>query len=202
LGLARISKHIGIYGAKEAWMNKVRAAYCHRSWQLMVLLVIAGVTSRCLPANARALNHASELFQQQRYEEAVVEYRKAIALDPSWAAPQIGLGNALRATGDRAAALVAYRKAVDLTPHSADAQIALAGLLLETQQWVESQRRLQIALKQLPSDGRLHAMLGYSMAKQGQPHEALNAFRRSLELCDRCMSSDETAIYVALKSRN
>jgi Flp pilus assembly protein TadD len=158
------------------------------------------MASACLPAKARSLNHATELFQNGQYKDAAAEYRRASALDPSWEAPRIGLGNALHALGDRAGALAAYRAAVELAPNSPDAQVALAGLLLEGERWAECERQLQTAVKQLPHDGRLYAMLGYALAKDGHQQEALRAFERTQELCDRCMTPDETTVYAALKS--
>lgn len=91
---------------------------------------------------------------------------------------------------------------MDLAPDSSDAQVALASLLLETGHWADAERQLQIALRELPNDGRLHAMLGYAFAKEGHEDDALRAFKRSRELCDRCMTSEETTTYAALKNAN
>jgi tetratricopeptide (TPR) repeat protein len=167
---------------------------------LALLLSVHGLASACLPAKAESLNRAANLFQQGRYEEAAVEYRRASTLDPSWAAPQLGLGNALRALGDRGSALLAYEKAVELAPDSPDAQVALAGLLLEARRWADSERQLRAAVTELPNDGRLHAMLGFALFQEGRRSEALCAFERSRQLCERCMTGDEAAVYDALKS--
>jgi tetratricopeptide (TPR) repeat protein len=168
---------------------------------LAIVVSACSLATACLPEKAQLLNRASDLFQHGQYEEAAAEYRRASALDASWSAPQLGLGNALRALGDRAGALSAYERAVELSPGSPDAQIALAGLLLEISRWTDSERQLQVALRELPNDGRLYAMLGFALFKQKRFIEALREFERSRELCERCMTNEEAAIFDTLKSQ-
>lgn len=170
-----------------------------RDISVAVLVAIAVWETACLPQKASSLNRASDLFGQGRYEEAAAEYRRVCELDPTWAAPQLGLGNALKAINRYADALAAYERAVTLEPNSPDPHIALAGLLLETQRWNDSERELEAAVRAVPNDGRLHAMLGYALFHQGRRREALRAFDRSRELCQTCMSKDEDAAYRALK---
>lgn len=165
---------------------------------LIAVLYLCGA-SGCLPSSASSLNRAAELYENGRYREAVAEYQHAIATNESWAPPHLGLGNALRALGDRPAALSAYERAVDLSPDYAEAQIALAGLLMEGGRWGDSEWQLKAALKELPKDGRLHALLGLALTKQGRQIEALRAFERSSELCERCMTDQEAAAYDSVK---
>lgn len=176
-----------------------------RTWAAFCVLwtVLSCVmTWACLPRAAVLLNEASDLFAKHRYTEAAAAYRQAAELAPSWSAPQLGLGNALRELGDRAGALFAYRRAVELAPASNDAQIALAALLLEAGRWADAERQLRAALKEIPRDGRLHAMLGFALSKQQRESEALLAFERSLEMCKRCMTDEETAAYQLITRRS
>ncbi len=181
----------------DSWRPIVR----HTRPCLAAALAVWGLASACLPATARSLNRASELFELGRYEEAIAEYKRTIALDPSWATPHLGLGNALSAVGDRPGALSAYERAVQLSPDWAEAHIALGGLLLETQRWADAERQLQAAVTTVSNDCRLHAMLGYALFKQRRQTEAIRAFERSRQLYEPCMTSEESSAYDALKSR-
>lgn len=76
-----------------------------------------------------ALGHqylAGELFNANRFGEAVTEFRKAIALDPRSAAAHRGLGVALHFAGDDEAAERTLRSALELDPSSAEAHFFLA----------------------------------------------------------------------------
>ena len=153
----------------------------------------------CLPSSAQSLNRAAALYQAGQYREAADEYRRAIGLAPSWSAPYLGLGNALVALGDRTGAESAYRRAVALSPIYPEAYIALVQLLIDAHRWQDAEHEIDAALKELPNDGRLHAMRGVALAKQGRSGEALGAFERSQQLCPQCMTNDEFAVYQTLR---
>jgi tetratricopeptide (TPR) repeat protein len=65
-------------------------------------------------------------FQQKRYEPAVEEFRRAVALKPDHVNAYYNLGHALRETGDDAAAKDAFATTVRLSPGHARARAYLA----------------------------------------------------------------------------
>jgi len=75
---------------------------------------------------------ASALFAQQRIEESVEAYRRAVAAGGAQSSAFLGYGNALMAAGDAAAAKKQFERAVDLDPQNSRGRFALAMSHLRT----------------------------------------------------------------------
>jgi serine/threonine protein kinase/tetratricopeptide (TPR) repeat protein len=74
-------------------------------------------------AQSDALN---VLIRGRRFDTCVQDARRALALEPRWAAGWAGLGRALQYRGDIAGALEAFQRAVDLNPASVRMRALLA----------------------------------------------------------------------------
>ncbi|HQU16728.1 MAG: hypothetical protein B7Z66_11480 [Chromatiales bacterium 21-64-14] len=70
-------------------------------------------------------DYGAFLMQRKRYTEAIIQFRKQAELAPTDPGPQLALGNAYRAAGNRQAAIAAYQSAVHLKPDLAAARKAL-----------------------------------------------------------------------------
>ena len=77
------------------------------------------------------LTACASLGDPGRRDEAMVEYRAAIALKPQSAAPHNNLGNALRDLGRRDEAMAEYRAAIALNPKYAAPHNNLGNALRE-----------------------------------------------------------------------
>jgi tetratricopeptide (TPR) repeat protein len=119
----------------------------------------------CLPAPAAALNHASDLYQSGRYDEAAREYQRVIDMRPSWAPPYLGLGNARLALNERAEAVDAYKRAVALSPDWVDALTSLGRALLEMDRASEAVPVLTRAVQLDPSSGSATSLLRQAEAR-------------------------------------
>ena len=81
--------------------------------------------------DADSLNRrAILLHESRRTQEAVFFFRRALALNPDFAAAHCGLGNALSALGLLDEAEAAYRNAIAAAPEFIDAKVCLGILLL------------------------------------------------------------------------
>ena len=106
-------------------------------------------------------------FQQQRYEPAVEEFRRAVALKPDHVNAYYNLGHALRMTGDDAAARDAFASAVRLSPSHARARANLAELLFAANQPDEARQHLAVAAGLAPQDPKVRELLArYSSGKE------------------------------------
>jgi hypothetical protein len=71
--------------------------------------------------NAEAYhNYGNELLKQQRYDEALAQFNRAIDLDDSNANTYFNMGVCYEQLGDRLKALVNYKKALNLEPDDED----------------------------------------------------------------------------------
>src|SRR5580692_4852459 len=81
------------------------------------------------------LNSGQEYFKSGKYQEAVIEFRNAIQIDPRFAAAHWRLANAYLQLGSREEAYHELANAVSLEPENPDAQLDLANLLLVRRQY-------------------------------------------------------------------
>jgi serine/threonine protein kinase len=124
------------------------------------------------------------------YRRAVAAYRKAIELDPNFAAAYAGLSTAQfwasDQTGDAAGveqAMSAAEKAIALEPEQVDGYTARAYLRITvTWDWTGAQADLEKALTLDPGNSAIQSGYGVLKLTLGQLPEAVAALRKSVEL--------------------
>jgi superkiller protein 3 len=175
-----------------AGFNRVRFALYV---QLVLLTAVA-----CAPRGSRELNTATALYQDGRYAEAAAEYRKAIKLQPSWAAAYVGLGNALAEQREVDAAVTAYTRAVELRPDWAEAHLSLGRCLVESHRWSDAIAPLRSATSLTPADARGHILLGIVFVRLNNLPQALASFKTGEVLCSSCFDSVAAQAYAEARS--
>ncbi|MDW8469204.1 MAG: tetratricopeptide repeat protein [Burkholderiales bacterium] len=81
------------------------------------------------PRWAEAWNKLATLYYMtERDDESVAAIRRTLELEPRHFGALAGLGEILRAHGERESALLAFRRALRLNPHLADVRAALRAL--------------------------------------------------------------------------
>ncbi len=117
---------------------------------------------------------------------AIVNYRRAIDLDPARADAQFGLGLSLNACSRTEEAIVALEQAVRLDPRLHKAFNFLGGWYLQHSRFVEAEQALRKAVALRPDYMAAHNNLGLALERQRKFAEALASFDRALELDDGC----------------
>ncbi|MEE8474816.1 MAG: tetratricopeptide repeat protein [Myxococcota bacterium] len=103
--------------------------------------------ARIAPSSAaQHLKLGSAYHRQQRWTEAIAEYRTALAADPLLATAHFYLGTALGARGDVPDAMSAYRSALAADPGLEPSALALGDLLVRRNRPLEAAYMLRIAL--------------------------------------------------------
>ena len=128
------------------------------------------------------------------YRAAVQAFRKAIALDPGYAAAYAALAvaevysaDSAETEADNAAAkqraLEAADKAIALDPNLADGYVARGWMRSNfTWDWTGARADLQRALEIDPSDSKVQRSYGQLLASQGRLAEGIAAVRKSVAL--------------------
>ena len=119
---------------------------------------------------------------QQRYDEAVREYRSAVQQDPRFAAGHYKLGEAYIASNDGQNALASYLRAAELDPKHADAQLKAVNLLLLARRYADARVRARAVLQLQPENASALVALGNALAGLRSFDEALAATQRAAAL--------------------
>jgi tetratricopeptide (TPR) repeat protein len=117
-----------------------------------------------------------------RYQEAVTEYRRAIELDPKYAAPHNGLGNVYGDLGRYQEAVTEYRRAIELDPKYATPHNGLGNVYGDLGRHEEAIAAYQRAIELDPKYTYPHNGLGNVYADLGRYEEAIAAYQQAIEL--------------------
>jgi predicted Zn-dependent protease len=111
---------------------------------------------------------------------AQVEYRRAIAIDPTFEAAYNNLADTLRAGGAEAEAEATLREGLRRNPGSAVLNYSLGLSLTRAKRRPESLQAFAAARKLAPQNARFAYVHAVALNDAGQPGEALKALRSAL----------------------
>jgi tetratricopeptide (TPR) repeat protein len=146
-----------------------------------VLLLQAGCSSDPNKEKHAYLSSGDKYFQRGKYQEAVIEFRNAIQIDPRFAAAHWHLARACLRLGSSEAAYHELTETVSLEPKNADAQLELAALLLDRRRLDEAQAAAEAALKIDPNNARAHAIIGAKDLLTHDREKAVQELRKSVD---------------------
>lgn len=115
-----------------------------------------------------------------RWEEAVAQFKRCVALDAKLPAGWSNLANVYRLQGNWKEARAAYTKAIALQPDMVDAHFNLANVLEALGNDDEAVAALRRALMFKPDYVDAHNNLGHLMQKAGKVEDAVAHFRQAL----------------------
>jgi Flp pilus assembly protein TadD len=140
-------------------------------------------TLACTRDNYDADNNLGyALLQPGRVDEAMVHFRRALRLDPDFAAAHYNLGLALFKSGQLDAAIAEYQTALRLVPDQADVYNNLGTALLQSGRLEEAIAQYEKALALAPADAIFRDNLGNALLHAGRLDAAIAQFRKGWQL--------------------
>ncbi|MCH7814790.1 MAG: tetratricopeptide repeat protein [Planctomycetes bacterium] len=128
---------------------------------------------------------AARLLEKQgQFEKAVIQYRRAIAVQHEYVAAYNALGVLLGRLGRHADAENALRRAVEIRPDAAQLRNNLGYEYVLQARWADAEAELSNAIRLKPDFARAWINLGLALSKQQRFEEALDAFRTVLPETD------------------
>ena len=127
------------------------------------------------------LSRGKLAFEAQRYAEAAVEFRKAVAAAPESVTARVNLGAALTQLGDLTGAVEQFEAAIRIDPGRANAHYNLAVLLARQNKHDEAVTHLRSAIKVNPDDLTARVLLAQELVKSEHWAEALAEFSRVVD---------------------
>jgi tetratricopeptide (TPR) repeat protein len=106
------------------------------------------------------LNSGESYFKTGKYQEAVIQFRSALEIDPRFAAAHYQLGRTYLALRNPGSAYVELTESVTVDPSNSDAQLEFAELLIGRKQFDQAQSVAQKVLDAQPGSVRAHTILG------------------------------------------
>jgi tetratricopeptide (TPR) repeat protein len=147
------------------------------------------------PNDERAhFNLGGYYFGQQDFGNAIVHYKKATEINPTYSGAFNILGYAYRQSGDNANAEIAFKKYTELIPNDPNPYDSLAELYLKMGRFDEAITQYRKALTIDPNFINSHQGIAAALMYQGKPDEAAAELQK---LTDKARSDAErrTALF-------
>src|SRR5258705_13002363 len=104
--------------------------HCRAAAVILLTLIVSSCSKDPQKLRQQLLQSGDGYAAKGNYAEAIVQYRKAIALDGSFGEARFKLGTAYNATGDYVNASREFVRAADLMPANVQAQLRAGQMLL------------------------------------------------------------------------
>ena len=126
------------------------------------------------------------LMNEDKLDEAIVEFKKALDINPSYQAAHNGLGIALSKKGLFEKAIDHFKEALRASPNHVRAHCYMAKALLELGHIDEAVYHLSEALCLDPNNEKVHIYMGIALARLNKMDEAVVHLTRAIDLCPYC----------------
>jgi tetratricopeptide (TPR) repeat protein len=133
-----------------------------------------------------AVENAFGLIHHGRLDSFRAEraFKRAIELDPKWAAPHYNLALVYKGTQSEAA-LKELEAAASLDQQNPAVMAALGDEYFAKQEWQRAADQFRKAIAVKPQDDNLYTKLGHALFSQGLREEANRAYQKARELRDK-----------------
>jgi tetratricopeptide (TPR) repeat protein len=171
-----------------SWWRASRTAERAGGVVIVAITLVACHWPVLSPASMQAMragthyNVAHDLQTSGQNDDAITEYRAALALAPDLADAHSNLGLLLAGRGEHDEALQHYREALRLDPTMSEAHVNLGMELAARRQTAEAIASFERAVTLDPGNATAHYNLGTLLASQGRLTEALPHLERALAL--------------------
>ncbi len=132
-----------------------------------------------------AMSRGAKKLEDQDYEGAAAEFKRAAAMSPNSATPYRYLGKTYALLDRKQDAIEAFKKAVRAEPDSVDAHADLGGAYVASGQYAEAEKQYQQVINLDPTSASAYARLGYVALMTGRYGDAEARFRKSASLAPR-----------------
>lgn len=162
---------------------KTRKTLFHLTAMVFVIvMVIIGCSTSPEEKKIAHYNNGMQFLNDGQYNAAVIEFRNAVQIDPSFAEARYQLGLAYLKTNQPGNALSEFDAAADLDPSNLNALIKAGELYLLARQVDESHAAIRKSFEVDPDFPDSHALLARIELVEGRWASALEAINHALAL--------------------
>ena len=151
----------------------------------MALAAVVALVAGCSDteqAKKEFFENGERFLKDNKYQEAIVEFRNALQQDDKYGEARLKLAEAYTATGNAAGAFREYVRAADLLPQNNDAQIKAATFLMLAGQFEDARTRILPVVERDPTNVEAQLILGNSLAGLKDLDGAVKEIESAIEL--------------------
>jgi tetratricopeptide (TPR) repeat protein len=139
-------------------------------------------TLACTTRNSVAhMNLGAALSSADRLDEAMAEYRRALAIKPDFVSALCNVGEVLALKGKLGEAIIQFRRALQIDPSHAPSHYNLGMMLGRMGEKAGAMAEFERVLDLLPDHAATHFKLGKMLDDQGKTSAAIAHYRKAIE---------------------
>src|SRR5215467_2050784 len=140
---------------------------------LIATVMIAGCTQDPNVKKQKYLEQGNRYYAQGKHNEAIIQLKNALQIDPSFSPAVQALARAYRAKAWNADALREWRRAVELDPGNVAAHAELAQVYLDFNAWDDALTEAETILASTADSAAGLYIKGAALQGKGQSKQAL-----------------------------
>ena len=148
----------------------------------ILLLSFAGCTRDPNVRKQKYFDSGTRYFQQQKYQEASIQFQNALQIDPRFADAHYQLAQSYARLGIWNGAYVELLRTIDLAPKNWEARIALGNILLAARELKRAQEQAQLVLDANPTQVDAIILLANTYAALEDPQAAVRQMQEAIRL--------------------
>jgi len=117
-----------------------------------------------------------------QFDAAIINYKKALKINPDYADAYSNMGNALKDKGDLEAAIESYKQALKIKPDYAQAYNNMGNALKDKGDLDAAIISYKQALKIKPDYAQAYSNMGNALKSQGDVEAAIDSFKQALKI--------------------
>ncbi|MFQ5544248.1 MAG: tetratricopeptide repeat protein, partial [Nitrospiria bacterium] len=173
----------------------------------MLFLIILTGCSSAESKKAKHLARAEDYIQEEKFPEAIIEYRNAIQIDPEDAETQYKLGIAHLKIGDLPhirQAFAALNTSLEMNPGNTDAHLKIGMLHTLAGDYKKAIEKGKIVTEKEPENVEGYLLLGNGLVRQKTFEPAITAIKKAIQLDPKRIGAyiNLGDVYVAQQNMN
>src|SRR5271166_3839767 len=160
----------------------MRKRYIVSIVMLALLVGLAGCTRNPDAAKRKYVESGMKYMDQKKYESAVIQFKKALQIDPRYSEAHYELGQAELAQQHWAAAFREFSSAIDQDPNNVKAHLAMGTMWWQARKYTEAEEHARFVVEHDPNNLDGYMLLGNILLGEKHPQEAIDIYTKASAL--------------------
>ena len=148
----------------------------------VLAIVLVGCTRNPEAAKRKYLESGLKYMDQKKYDSAVIQFKKALQIDPRYAEAHFQLATAEMDLQHFQDGYKELNQTVELDPNHFKARLALGSMLMAAHQFDKAEEQARYVVEHDPNNADGYVLLGNCLLAQKHQQEAVDAFTKAISL--------------------